>query len=359
MPAPCTVADPVWLRAIRRLPLTRLWLRMVLVVWMPPPSATAAPAAVAVTSLPVMAVCNIVALPGKTTPIPPAVGFAVPEAPAVARTRLFLIVLLRSTRVPYSAIPPEKAVASPPTLVVLTWFWSIVVLLILADPPSTMKMPPPWASPQLAAIERRTALLLTTLLAMVSLPSESIPPPPAAHAFGPDEMAWLWFTMLCRSVRLPLCQLRMPPPTALLASRPPTRLLVTLVFVRVSVPQLSTPPPAAKANPEESAREGAARLPVMTLFLMVTLAPFARSAFGGISIPPPSAKIPSWPAKAVDSGLERATPPVIVTPSMETVGSVVAPKDPIVAPVTPPRMMLAPAPAPTSLTLISMVNPPT
>jgi hypothetical protein len=64
----------------------------------------------------------------------------------------------------------------------------------------------------------------------------------------------------------------------------------TVVFVSVSVPQLSTPAPPANANPDGSEADGAVLLPVMTLFAIVTVAPPLKSALGGISIPPPAAK---------------------------------------------------------------------
>src|SRR4029079_18333852 len=107
----------------------------------------------------------------------------------------------------------------------------------------------------------------------------------------------------------------------------PTRLPVTVVFDRVSVPQLSIPPPAADANGQGPAGQsrsvgtvslGATRVPVMTLFEIVTLAPPLKSSLGGISTPPPAAKTPSCPVNGVDSGLDRVTPWVIVTPSIET-----------------------------------------
>jgi hypothetical protein len=50
---------------------------------------------------PVIEAFEIVAVPGKTIPIPPAVGFAVPEeAAVVAFTTLLLTVLSLSVRVP-------------------------------------------------------------------------------------------------------------------------------------------------------------------------------------------------------------------------------------------------------------------
>jgi hypothetical protein len=96
----------------------------------------------------------------------------------------------------------------------------------------------------------------------------------------------------------------------------------------------------------------------MTLLAIVTVAPPLKSALGGISTPPPAAKTPSWPVNGVDSGLDRVMPLVIVTPSIETVGSTTAPNSPIVTTGPPPLMIVRLAPAPTSLTLTSIVTPP-
>ena len=97
--------------------------------------------------------------------------------------------------------------------------------------------------------------------------------------------------------------LTMAPPSASLAmfdnpDAVPTRLLLTVVFVSVSVPQLSIPPPFAAANghatfpghggPIGRVFVGATRLSVMTLLEIVTVAPPVKSAFGGISTPPPA-----------------------------------------------------------------------
>src|SRR5438128_2548877 len=146
-------------------------------------------------------------------------------------------------------------------------------------------------------------------------------------------------------------QLRIPAPSASLASREspealPTRLLLTVVFARDTVPQLSMPPPNAPANgqlpppgqggPKGTVSVGATRLPVITLLLIVTVAPPLKSALGGISMPPPAANTPSCPTNGVGCGFDRVTPPVIVTPSMETVGSVDSPKAPIVSTGPPP-----------------------
>ncbi len=52
------------------------------------------------------------------------------------------------------------------------------------------------------------------------------------------------------------------------------------------------------------------------------------------------------------------TPPVIVTPLIETVGSVEPLVTPIVITGPPPRMIVAAAPEPTSRTLLAIVIPP-
>ena len=63
-------------------------------------------------------------------------------------------------------------------------------------------------------------------------------------------------------------------------------------------------------------------MPSITLFVIVTSALCWKSMPGRISTPPPSAHVPS-PKKSLAIALDRVTPPVIVTPSMETVGWVV------------------------------------
>jgi hypothetical protein len=49
---------------------------------------------------------------------------------------------------------------------------------------------------------------------------------------------------------------------------------------------------------------------------------------------------------------------VIVTPLIQTVGSLAAPKVPIVITGPPPLMIVEPAPAPTSCRRLSIVKPP-
>jgi hypothetical protein len=90
---------------------------------------------------------------------------------------------------------------------------------------------------------------------------------------------------------------------------------------------------------------------------MVTVAP-TPFADGGISIPPPSAMTPAAPVLGIEMELERATPPEIVTPSMDTVGSVGALYLPMVRTLSPPLMMVERASVPTIPTLTSTVTPP-
>ena len=94
------------------------------------------------------------------------------------------------------------------------------------------------------------------------------------------------------------------------------------------------------------------------LFAIVTLAPPLKSALGGISIPPPTAKTPSWPTNGTDSGLDVAYPPVTVTPLISTVGSTAAPNSPIVMTEPPPLMTVEFAPLPRRRTLLVIVMPP-
>ncbi len=156
--------------------------------------------------------------------------------------------------------------------------------------------------------------------------------------------------------------LAIPPPSASLAT-PRAVLCSTRVCLSVSVPQLSMPPPNAPANrhlpvghsgPIGTRTSGATRFPVITLREIVTVAPPEKSAFGGISIPPPAAKTFAAPVNVTDIGLECVRPPVTVTPATDTVGSCVAWKRPIVITDRPPRTTVRPAPAPTRRTLFVM-----
>src|SRR5262245_10141926 len=171
--------------------------------------------------------------------------------------------------------------------------------------------------------------------------------------------------------------LKTPPPSAKRAvvatsAALPTRLSLTVVFVSVRLPEVSMPPPRAHPTGQPphggngTLSLGATRLPVMALFVIVTVAPPPRSlhppplksVLGGTSMPPPAAQTPSFPLHGTDSGLERVTPPVIVTPLIVTVGSLAAKIWPIVITGPPPLMIVEPGPAPVSVRLLSMVNPP-
>src|SRR6266567_5052781 len=292
-------------------------------------------------------------------PIPPEVGLAVADAAAVvALTWLPLTVLSRSIiAAPHSTpMPPENALASPCRLVADAWLPLTAVPLIAAEPLWT-RMPPSPACPQFAEItelDSSTALFVTAPPDSVSLTNDSMPPPTAfpLQAFGPVVAPRLPVTVLLVSDAV--SQLSTPAPSAWLASLPPTWLSLTVVFESDKVPQLSIPPPPAHANPFEAAA-GSAAFAVMTLLVMVTVAPPLKWALGGISTPPPNAESWQWPT---DSGVERVTPPVMVTASIETIGSVVAPKDPIVITGPPPLMAVETAPAPTIFTLTPIVKPP-
>src|SRR4051794_7723226 len=123
--------------------------------------------------------------------------------------------------------------------------------------------------------------------------------------------------------------LKMPAPSESLASGPPTSLRLTTVSVTVSVPQLSMPPPSARAKgqgppgqvafPESTVDAGAARLPSITLSSIDTVAPGAKPAPGGTETPPPrAATVP--PPQPLHNGLEFVRPPVILRRASETVG---------------------------------------
>src|ERR1700749_2682412 len=93
------------------------------------------------------------------------------------------------------------------------------------------------------------------------------------------------------------------------------------------------PPPTASERCVGASGHGATSVPVadgaamlfeMTLLLIVTIAPPVQVAFAGIWIPPPAARDPPVPK------LEVVSPPVIVRPTIETVGSDAAWKTPIV-----------------------------
>jgi hypothetical protein len=92
----------------------------------------------------------------------------------------------------------------------------------------------------------------------------------------------------------------------------------------------------------------------------VTVAPVASSAAGGISMPPPSAVARSKSVEQVgpQCPLELVSPPVSLTRRIATFGSVAAPRTPIVSTGPPPRIVVAPARAPTRVSDLSIVIPP-
>jgi hypothetical protein len=97
---------------------------------------------------------------------------------------------------------------------------------------------------------------------------------------------------------------------------------------------------------------------MIALSVIVTVAPGPKSGPGGTSIPPPEANAPVTPVNLTANGLVRDTPPVIVTPDMETVGCAPSPSIPIVSTGPPPRITVVPLPDPTRVTLVVIVSPP-
>src|SRR5947209_4003079 len=354
------------------------------------PVKTAAPAlAVAlpateltVTVLPVRRVLSIVPSPSPAPESPSALP--VEPGNVAELTLLLAMTSLLSARLTSVCSPPEKAVASPTVFVALIELRAMVVLRIVAAVP-----PPTWTPPAIASVPSWTSLgmaaarlawlLVTVLLLMVSVPpSTKTPPLSANRPLGAVAVARLPLMVVLLRVSEE-SQFWIAPACASLATEgnpaaAPTRLSLMVVLVTVSVPQLSIPPPYAPANgrrplqakvisgghggPKLTVVVGATRLSVITLFEIETVAPPLKSAFGGISMPPPIAITPAVPTNLVDSGLDRATPPVMVTPSTETVGSLDAPRVPMVSTEPPPLMIVTLGPAPTRLTLLSIVMPP-
>src|SRR5215469_8293533 len=256
---------------------------------------------------------------------------------------------------------------SPRSPLAVTELCVIAVLSTVVGTPSPTWIPPPFAlrsmsfpAAKLGRSVVRLALLRLTVLFLTAtalLPPKSglaqTAPPSANRPFGAAAMARLPDRAVPVKVRLP-CSLKIPPPSQSLqiAGSPPTGpavLSLTVVFTSVSSPQLSMPPPTAAANghwpsgnppgrlmPEGTAADGSAMFPLIALSEIVTVAPLtggpsAGRAFGGISTPPPAAHTPSFPQTGTDIGLDRARPPVIVTPLIDTTGSPEAPKAPIVS----------------------------
>src|SRR5437773_7707591 len=98
------------------------------------------------------------------------------------------------------------------------------------------------------------ALLLVTELLLIARvpPARKSAPESANRPLGADALALLPLIALLLIVSAPIV-LKIPAPSASLATSEspaavPTLLLLTVEFVSVSVPQLSTPPPKAPAN---------------------------------------------------------------------------------------------------------------
>src|SRR5207248_2294161 len=110
------------------------------------------------------------------------------------------------------------------------------------------------------------------------------------------------------------------------------------------------PPPHKTPDGEGDVDWGAARLPVMRLSSIVTVAPMLPLADAGTSMPPPAVK--------EGAGFDVLTPPVIVTPLIVTVGSLGASASPIVTTGPPPLMIVVSTPAPINFRFLSIVIPP-
>jgi hypothetical protein len=91
---------------------------------------------------------------------------------------------------------------------------------------------------------------------------------------------------------------------------------------------------------------------VITLSLIDTVAAVAFPVSGpGMTTPPPSATHVSPPLPVV-------SPPVIVTPPIDTVGAARPERSPIITTGPPPRMIVDDAPAPNNWTLFAISMPP-
>jgi hypothetical protein len=210
-------------------------------------------------------------------------------------------------------------------------------------------------------------LSLTTLFSIESTPTLLIPPALALCPLGSDTTARFPLTTLRRSARVEAARLKMPPlptPLATVASAAvePAVLFVMRVFVSVSTPPLSIPPPVLKPHgkgPQKGPGGPNDRevtvFAVMTLSSIVTVAPVPLnggpdSCLTGMRTPPPNV--------TSSSGEESLTPPVIVTPRMVTLRCSGSGSRKIVSTGPPPAMTVECEPAPTSAMLLSIVTPP-
>ena len=171
------------------------------------------------------------------------------------------------------------------TFPVMRLFW------MDADPRPPMWIPPVFALMSIPLANELTTLevlLLTTLfLTTNASPScTKMPAPSAKRPFGADTVAVLPVTVELMSVSSPgppLVAVQIPPPAPLLAEPPPAVLLLTVVLISVSLPTSAIPPPKPPPNrqfappghgsPESTVDAGLARLPVIRLLRIVTVAP--------------------------------------------------------------------------------------
>src|SRR6476620_3456807 len=219
---------------------------------------------------------------------------------------------------------------------------------------------------RVAPLERKMSWLNVTVW-----PVSTSAPPSANRPFGVPVLTWLSSRELSLMVRSPT-RCAIPPPSASLVRSDsseafPTLLWLTEVRTTVRSPQLLIPPPITRANwhgpagqalPVGTVAAGATRFPVIALSVIVTVAPGPKSGPGGTSIPPPEANAPVTTVNLAANGLVRDTPPVMVTPDMETVGRAASPNVPIVSTGPPPRITVVPLPDPARVTLVVIVSPP-
>src|SRR3984885_11859034 len=365
-PTPWTSADPVLLRAVAVFPvmaLSRTVSRLSLPNMAKAPLTPAALCGLSIEEkLPEIRVLLIVP--------PPSTSSALPEEPTPSEWAASVIARLPETTPPDMSSEPAvtfrpASIASPAPfgVVAMAVFFEITVFstVVVGVRPATSTPPVLatrfWTWPpntagrlvlRLAVLPEITLSVMTSTSRPESPPGSKsgtpaqMPPPSAKRPAGLVAVARLPDTIAWSSVRLPW-RLKIPPPSASLVvpgcpGAAPVLLPITTVRISVSAPQLSMPPPLAGANghcpcgklpgqliPEGTLVLGLARLPEITLSEMVTVAPSARLAPGGISMPPPAAQAPALPSSGTDTALDRASPPVIVTPLIEPVGSLAAP----------------------------------
>src|SRR5579863_9899718 len=141
--------------------------------------------------------------------------------------------------------------AELPAMIVLL-IEAAVTLPVTWIPPATAWEPLFAATLFGSAADSAELLPATVLPFIVNVPPpRNIPPPSAKRPFGALALASLPLIVELVIVRAP-SWLLMPPPSASLAivdnpDAEPMRLLLTVEFMSVSVPQLSIPPPNAPA----------------------------------------------------------------------------------------------------------------